>query len=95
MLHSAKHRAKRLGVPFDLTIEDVKIPPRCPVLGIPLRIGDGKISQCSPTLDRIVPERGYVKGNVVVVSLKANAMKSNATLEDMRKVLAFYEARMK
>jgi hypothetical protein len=88
LLHGAKIRAKKLGLPFDLSLADVQIPDLCPVLGIPLRRNAGYIGPAdnSPTLDRIVPERGYVSGNVAVISFRANSIKRNATAEELMKV---------
>ena len=79
MLKGAKQRAKAQGVPFDLTEADIVIPEVCPVLGIPLARSRGKLSDASPSLDRILPELGYVRGNVAVISYLANALKRAAT----------------
>lgn len=83
MLQAARGRAKKLGVPFDLSRQDVSIPTHCPALGIPLQVGKGKITDGSPSLERIRPALGYVRGNVVVVSHLANRIKNSATLEQM------------
>jgi hypothetical protein len=83
MLQAAKHRANEFGVPFSLTRGDVTIPTHCPALGIPLQVGKGKIVDGSPSLDRIRPEVGYVRGNVVVVSHLANRIKNSASLEQL------------
>lgn len=90
LLQSAKHRAKSTGVPFDLDLDDIAIPMFCPVLGIQLQIAEGYQRNASPSLDRIRPELGYVKENVVVVSWKANRIKVDATPEELRKVADFY-----
>ncbi|MEE9382874.1 MAG: hypothetical protein V3V08_05610 [Nannocystaceae bacterium] len=90
LLYGAKHRAKRIGVPFNLTAEDVVVPEFCPALGIPLFVGDGKVGQNSPTIDRLVPDLGYVKDNVVIVSFRANAIKNDATLSELQRVVSFY-----
>lgn len=90
LLQKAKARAKRKGLPFDLTQDDITIPAECPALGIPIRVGTGVADDNSPTLDRIVPERGYVRGNVMVLSAKANRMKSNATSEELLRLGCFY-----
>lgn len=84
-------RAERLGLPFDLTEEDIEIPLRCPVLGLPLAISDGRPSANSPSLDRIYPERGYVRGNVLVVSMRANELKRDATIQELMLLVAFYK----
>jgi len=88
---SAKERAIKKGVPFDIEVDDIEIPETCPVLGIPLQHGKGRPIAGSPTLDRIIPEIGYVRGNIMVISHKANTIKSDATPEELRKVAAFYE----
>jgi hypothetical protein len=79
LLALAKQRAKQNGTPFKITEEDIKIPKRCPALGITLKQGTGKRRlNSSPTLDRVNPSLGYVPGNVIVISYLANAIKSNA-----------------
>lgn len=61
------------------------IPETCPVLGIPLFPGIGRGPQHNaPTLDRIVPDLGYVPGNIRVMSHLANSMKRDATPEQLR-----------
>lgn len=87
MLSRAKNRARKLGIPFDLTAEDVVVPPSCPVLGIPLTVGLKIFNDNSPSLDRVKPELGYVRGNVVVVSYRANRIKNNATLVELEKIV--------
>jgi hypothetical protein len=83
MHNNAKMRAARAGVPFDITVEDIlaawPADGRCPALGIPLVKGIGQSGYESPTLDRIVPELGYVKGNIAVLSARANLIKNDAT----------------
>jgi hypothetical protein len=85
MYKGAKRRAKEQGLPFDLKIEDIVIPERCPVFGTPLFRNTGSCTGSagpnSPSLDKIIPALGYVKGNITVISYKANIMKNNATLE--------------
>ena len=85
ILSAARARAKKKNLPFDLKVEDIIIPEVCPILGIKLtrKFGSHGGSESSASLDRIVPEKGYVKGNVRVVSLLANNMKSNATEEQL------------
>lgn len=91
MLARVKSRAKTLGVPFDLLEADLVCPSVCPVLGIPIVIqfGNGygpKIN--SPSVDRIDPGLGYVRGNVRVISQRANLLKNDATVAELRAVLA-------
>lgn len=95
ILWSARARAKKRGLKFNLTVEDVVIPDACPVLGIPiihyLGNGDGARRPESPSLDRINNDLGYVKGNVIVISWRANRLKNDATLEELRAIVGFYE----
>ena len=50
----------------------------------------GKSKNLAPSLDRIIPKKGYIQGNLVIVSDIVNRVKSDATLEDMKKILTFY-----
>jgi hypothetical protein len=92
LLNDAKRRARKAGLPFDLCEEDFLIPSVCPVLG--LRLGRG-LGDCSPSLDRIVPHLGYVRGNVIVVSTRANRLKGDATLDELLRLAEFYQRIMK
>jgi hypothetical protein len=91
MLSRCKNRAKKNGIPFDLTVEDIIIPNVCPVLGIKLipKIMEGRKGYYpdSPSLDRIDPSLGYIKGNVRVISARANLLKNDATVAELRLVL--------
>lgn len=99
-IKAAKQRAKKNGVPWTLWDEDIEIPDTCPVLGIPLKsqIGTGLKRgnwnlDSSPSLDRVDNSLGYVPGNVIVISNRANRLKSNASIEELRKIVEFYDAR--
>ena len=91
MLRAAKCRAKEKGVPFDLSESDITIPEVCPALGIPISISPGRATDNSPSLDRIIPALGYVRGNVRVISNRANRIKYDATLVELRAVVAYLE----
>ena len=86
MFHNAMRRAKENNQIFQITFEDVHIPERCPILNIELKAGEGHVQPNSPTLDKIIPEKGYVKGNVWVISHKANLLKSDATIEELESI---------
>lgn len=88
MISDAYDRAKLKNLPFDIEEKDIFIPDVCPILGIPIEsgIGKGAVQPNSPSLDRIIPEKGYVKGNIMIISNKANTMKNNATPEEMIKL---------
>lgn len=85
----AKKRAKIKGFEFDLEIGDVpEIPSRCPILGIEIKENDmPKPLDSSPSLDRIDTLRGYVKGNIRIISNRANRIKSDATLDELKKIV--------
>ena len=36
MIRHAKNRADTANLPFNLTIDDITIPEKCPILGTPL-----------------------------------------------------------
>lgn len=90
LYYGALRRAKKHNLPFDLTEEDIVVPEHCPVLGIPLKPGRGTAKPNSPSLDRVIPKRGYTKDNCIVVSFRANTIKSNATVIELLRVATFY-----
>lgn len=71
----AKQRAKDKGLDFNIELSDIIIPDVCPVFLIPFEHG----TQFATSLDRIIPNLGYIKGNIQVISRMANTMKQNAT----------------
>lgn len=86
LLRSARTRvrAKSSQIEFTITEADVVIPEFCPYLGIKLQPGtDGKQCDSSPSLDRIDNAKGYVPGNVEVISYAANRAKSSLTAEQL------------
>lgn len=85
LLGQARYRAKRKGIEFNLDPSDIKIPKNCPVLKIPLTKGgsNGGPRGGSPSLDRINNKKGYIKGNVQVISHRANTMKHCATNKEL------------
>lgn len=85
MYERAKSRARRYGVPFDIDPEDIEVPSLCPALSIPLVRSDD-ITDNTPSLDRINPSKGYVRGNIAVISNKANRIKSNAEAYEIESV---------
>jgi hypothetical protein len=92
MLKAAQERAKKAGVPFSLTEEDIIIPSYCPVFGVRLEraLGSKGPGPNSPSLDRRVPTQGYVQGNVVVISNRANRAKSDLSVDELCALADFY-----
>lgn len=92
--YEIRKRAKRQKVAFDLGVEDLVYPTTCPILGIPLFQTAGCQTDNTPSLDRLVPARGYVKGNCFFISNKANRMKQDNTLEDFQKIITYIQERL-
>lgn len=89
MCKSAKERANRKGIPFNITVDDIVEligDGVCPVLGIHYNLSSHRITDESASLDRFVPSLGYIKCNCAVMSQLANAIKRNATSEQVRRV---------
>lgn len=86
-----RSRAKKLGLEFNIDASDIPLPKFCPVLGIELSVGDSTGRNSTPSVDRIDNTKGYVKGNVVVVSNKVNAVKRDLPLVELQKIVKFYE----
>lgn len=83
LLRQARTRAKDKGLEFSLTLEDIKIPQRCPIMDEVLQYVPGEYSDYSPSIDRIDSARGYTPDNIWVISSIANRMKWNATKEQL------------
>lgn len=100
-----KDNCKLRNIYFDLLPEDVIIPDTCPVFDIPL-INDVSYLHNNglknpmgvdnyPTIDRFDPNIGYTKSNINIISWKANNLKSNATVEDLEKLLKWVKTKQK
>ena len=83
MLSHARIRAKRDNLLFNIDASDIIVPEKCPLLGIPLQVSTGKVGPGSPTIDKIIPNKGYIKGNVMVISHRANLAKSDLSLQEL------------
>lgn len=85
-LHGCKDRARRDNLEFDLDLEHLKevYTETCPYLGIKLNLmATSGNSMDALSVDRIVPSLGYVKGNVQIISYKANVMKQDVDIETL------------
>jgi hypothetical protein len=83
LLSTAKTRAKRRGLVFDLKETDfLYLPLFCPVFGIRLRYHNHKQAPDSASIDRINSDLGYVRGNVQIISWRANQLKSDGTAQE-------------
>lgn len=90
---TAKKRALDRGIEFNIGWADVVIPKTCPVLGIDICTTNKNVSADSPSLDRIDNSRGYVVGNVQVISHRANSLKNNLTLEQAERLVSYMRYR--
>ena len=102
LISGFRNRAKKQNVPFNLTVDDMKdliknAADICPALGVKMKIAKlyANNSNYSPSFDRIDPKKGYTKNNIVIVSNRANRIKSDATVDEIRKVADFYEKLLK
>lgn len=93
-MSSIKSRCLKAGVPYDLAVDDLyPLPLTCPVFGIPLNwMAGGKGTDVDhPTIDRLVPDLGYVKGNVRIISNRANRLKNNASLSEIEAIYRYMQ----
>lgn len=91
--YAAKRRAKDNGVPFAITKQDIidifPLDGKCPMLGITLQFNNKSSKDDSPSLDRIIPKLGYVPGNILLISYRANRIKNDATLTELENIILF------
>ena len=98
MVYAARNRARMGDLECTITVDDIVIPKTCPVLGISLfaRIGAGRSNrdqvENSPSLDRIDNSKGYTPDNIAVISMRANMIKNNAALAELKAIVAYMEA---
>lgn len=89
LLANAKNRAKKKNLEFNIELADIIIPEFCPITNLKLETGPGKIHYASPTLDRIDNSKGYIKGNVAVISNKANKHKGELSIEEIKQLYLY------
>lgn len=88
LLYRSSKRAKKHKIEFNLLEEDIIIPSVCPVLGIPLQLNEHN-RDFSPSLDRKDNTKGYTKDNITIISNRANRIKSDASVEEIEKILQY------
>lgn len=94
MLGRIKNRAKKNGMEFNITVDDLVIPELCPVFFVPIIIDDARGKSChdrpnSPSVDRLDSTKGYVKDNIRVISNRANILKRNSTTEELSAIILY------
>jgi hypothetical protein len=80
-LNRLRNRCEAEGIPFNLTLDDLYFPEICPVLNIPMDY-ENKRSEGYWSLDKIIPVLGYIRGNVKIISARANRIKNDGTAEE-------------
>lgn len=96
LLDRARERAREKNLPFKISVNDIIIPEYCPIFGTELIKDLNKASPShSPSLDRIIPHLGYIPENIWVISLRANKIKNDASLEELRLILLALEKKLK
>lgn len=90
ILKRIRQRAKSRGLECTLTQEDIKIPEFCPVLGIPIEVGNSKGTHPnSASVDRVDNSKGYTPDNICIISWRANSIKRDASLEELEKIVKY------
>lgn len=82
-----RQRAKKRKLAFNLTIEDFVYPETCPILQIP--ISRTLSHNHNPSVDRLDNNFGYVKGNVRIISNRANSLKNDLDLGTAKRLVAY------
>ncbi len=92
LFNTKKSDAKRKNIHFSLKFEEMIFPVCCPVFNFELNyFPKGKVVYNSPSFDRLDGDMGYTKSNVLIVSWKANTIKSFGSLKDLEKIVLFYQ----
>jgi hypothetical protein len=87
-----KQRARKKNIQFDITIEYLRSiwTNDCPILGISMQFNKGR-QENSFSVDRIDNTQGYINGNIIVISWRANRIKRDATIEELNKLVEYFK----
>ena len=77
-----KQNARRTQHSWEISMQDLKWPTHCPMLGMELDWNLNKRGENSPSLDRLDNTEGYVPGNVAIISYRANRIKNDGTWQE-------------
>lgn len=96
MLTGSRSRAMKRGIEFSITASDISLPEKCPCCAVSMQMRSGPAEKGplpnSPSIDRLDPSKGYVAGNVAVICWRCNEIKRNATLSELKTVVAWLES---
>lgn len=92
MLKELSRRARKRGKNFGILPEDIQpLPTHCPMLGVELDYSGGG-GPAAASVDRVDSSIGYVPGNVVIISKRANTLKNGSTVDEMKQIVAYLES---
>jgi len=86
-----KQNVKSTKWTWDITYHDIEWNTVCPVLGLHLDWFAEKRQENSPSFDRINPKLGYVKGNVQIISARANRIKNDGLAKEHRLIADYMD----
>jgi hypothetical protein len=92
-----KRSAKEKGIPFTIKFEQIEQPTHCPILGIELNYkwsGKNRRDSAKASIDKVDPSKGYILGNVFVISWRANKLKSDMSLQELENILKYIKERL-
>lgn len=94
---AAKNRAKKKGIPFDKNLceSDLSESMTCPCCNRTMKVESKQAENASPTVDKIIPELGYIKGNIIALCYRCNRLKSDATPEELEMIAKFMREQIK
>ena len=87
----AKNRAKSKGWEFNIELSDIVLPEVCPVFGKPIIYGN---IDWTYSIDRTDSSKGYIKGNIDIISNKANRSKNSLTITEVEQVLKYMKGKL-
>jgi hypothetical protein len=92
IFRNAKSRAKKSGIEFSIKEQDIILPEYCPILNIKLQENNFSAKYNSYSIDRIDNSKGYVKNNIQIISHRANQIKNDATVKELKLLLTYLES---
>lgn len=86
--HRIKARSKTKNIEFNLELEDIVLPKKCPVFKKDFIYGD---TNWTYSIDRIDNSKGYIKDNIQIISNRANRLKGDFSIEELKLIVEFLE----
>jgi hypothetical protein len=89
LFNQAKYRAKQRGIEFSVEFDEIEVPKYCPVFGMEPAFNPGRRKDNSFSLDRRDNQKGYTKENTRVISWRANQMKGDLSIDEVKQLLHY------